>query len=97
MDRPASGEKGFKGRIQLACIRGKGVSVWLGRSYSHIPKLTRWICGTNLSTLEVFSPAPPPSGLRRTVCLERELVIDNLLVRIHFIIVIIRWTGLAPW
>ena len=28
---------------------------------------------------------------------ERELVIDNLLVRIHFIIVMIRWTGLAPW
>jgi len=23
--------------------------------------------------------------------------IDNLLVRIHFIIVMIRWTGLAPW
>ena len=28
---------------------------------------------------------------------EREFFIDNLLVRIHFIIVIIRWTGLAPW
>ena len=27
---------------------------------------------------------------------KREFVIDNLLVRIHFIIVIIRWTGLAP-
>ena len=27
---------------------------------------------------------------------ERELFIDNLLVRIHFIIVMIRWTGLAP-
>jgi len=23
--------------------------------------------------------------------------IDNLLVRNHFIIVMIRWTGLAPW
>ena len=23
--------------------------------------------------------------------------IDNLLVRIHFMIVMIRWTGLAPW
>ena len=29
--------------------------------------------------------------------LEREFVIDNLLVRIHSIIVMIRWTGLAPW
>jgi len=26
-----------------------------------------------------------------------EFFIDNLLVRIHFIIVMIRWTGLAPW
>ena len=24
-------------------------------------------------------------------------LIDNLLVRIHFIVVMIRWTGLAPW
>ena len=28
---------------------------------------------------------------------EREFFIDNLLVRIHFITVMIRWTGLAPW
>ena len=28
---------------------------------------------------------------------EREFFIDNLLVLIHFIIVMIRWTGLAPW
>jgi len=28
---------------------------------------------------------------------EREFFIDNLLVRIHSIIVMIRWTGLAPW
>ena len=27
----------------------------------------------------------------------REFFIDNLLVRIHLIIVMIRWTGLAPW
>jgi len=27
----------------------------------------------------------------------REFFIDNRLVRIHFIIVMIRWTGLAPW
>ena len=26
-----------------------------------------------------------------------EFFIDNLLVRIHFIIVMIRWTGPAPW
>ena len=28
---------------------------------------------------------------------ERGFFIDNLLVRIHFIIVVNRWTGLAPW
>jgi len=28
---------------------------------------------------------------------EREFFIDNLMVRIHFIIVMIRWNGLAPW
>ena len=28
---------------------------------------------------------------------KREFLIENLLVRIHFIIVMIRWTGLAPW
>ena len=28
---------------------------------------------------------------------ERGFFIDNLLVRIHFIIEMIRWTGLAPW
>ena len=28
---------------------------------------------------------------------EREFCIDNLLVRIHVIILVIRWTGLAPW
>ena len=28
---------------------------------------------------------------------QREFFIDNLLVRIYFSIVMIRWTGLAPW
>ena len=28
---------------------------------------------------------------------EREVFIDSLLVRIHFINVMIMWTGLAPW
>jgi len=37
-------------------------------------------------SLENSAPAP-----------EREFFIDNLLARIHFIIVMIRWTGLAPW
>ena len=33
----------------------------------------------------------------RAVRPNREFFIDNLLVRIYFIIVMIRWTGLAPW
>jgi len=36
---------------------------------------------------------PPTAGQIR----EREFFIDSLLVRIHFIIVMIRRTGLAPW
>ena len=36
-------------------------------------------------------------GWRALAPRERELFIDNLLVRIYFIIVMIRWTGLAPW
>ena len=28
---------------------------------------------------------------------ERDFFIDNLLVRIHCIIEMIKWTGLAPW
>ena len=28
---------------------------------------------------------------------ERDFFIDKLLVRIHFIVVMIGWTGLAPW
>ena len=32
-----------------------------------------------------------------SLCRDSEFFIDNLLVRIHFIIVMIRWTGLAAW
>jgi hypothetical protein len=30
-------------------------------------------------------------------CPDKEFFIDNLLVRIHNSIVMIKWTGLAPW
>ena len=36
-------------------------------------------------------------NLERRLAREIEFFIDNLLVRIHFTIVMIRWTGLAPW
>ena len=41
---------------------------------------------------------PSHTGFERISPLpEREVFIDNLLVRIHLIFVMIRWTGLAPW
>jgi len=39
-----------------------------------------------------MKPSTLPSGGG-----EREFFIDNLLVRIHFIIEMIWWTGLVPW
>jgi len=44
--------------------------------------------------------ARPPPGLPRRpqlLGMEREFFVDSLLVRIHFIIEMIVWTGLAPW
>ena len=56
------------------------------------------------------SISAPPGPARRASCTcstnrpsvpglqgGRELCIDNLLVRIHFMIMMIRWTGLASW
>ena len=32
-----------------------------------------------------------------SICPERDFFIGKLLVRNHFIIVMLKWTGLAPW
>ena len=51
-----------------------------------------WLLG-NRTTISV-------SGVVLThsrVSTEREFFIDNLLVRIHLIILMTGWTGLAPW
>ena len=40
---------------------------------------------------DLKAPACWPQGAKR------EFFIDNLLVRIHFIILMTWWTGLAPW
>ena len=50
----------------------------------------------------VHSLDPHPQGRGSLACgadaqREREFFIDNLLVRVHFIIEMIWWTGLAPW
>ena len=47
-----------------------------------------------LRVIKKKKKAPTSSSIRTS---EREFFIDNLLIRIHFIIVMIRWTGLAPW
>ena len=47
---------------------------------------------------EIFPYLWAPKRRRRPCSRsERESFIDNLLVRIHFIIVMVRWTGIAPW
>ena len=39
-----------------------------------------------------------PAGRHaETAPIERDFFIDNLLVRTHYTIVMIRWPGLAPW
>jgi len=38
-----------------------------------------------------------PAWNESTTCEEGKFFIDNLLARNHFIIVMIRWIGLAPW
>jgi hypothetical protein len=47
--------------------------------------------------LKDFKGWPPPDRAGGGACRYRDFFIDNLLVRIHFFIEMIRWTGLAPW
>ena len=50
------------------------------------------------ATKEAFEAKGKPTHFIKVGCIpEREYFIDNLLVRLHFSIVIVRWTGLAPW
>ena len=49
------------------------------------------------SQIPVVEEGEARAQLRTPTPREREFFIDNLLVRVHFIIVMIRWTGLAPW
>ena len=48
-------------------------------------------------TLEGGGPCAAALESKVLPCREREFFIDNLLFRIHSIIVMMRWTGLAPW
>jgi len=62
--------------------RGEGVGVGMGRGEGEGVGV-----GVGMGEPPIHPHLPP----------ETEFFIDNLLVRIHFIIVMIRWTGLAPW
>jgi len=48
-----------------------------------------------LGTMGVVPDADFLEAMQKQV--EREFFIDNLLVGIHYMNVMIRWTGLAPW
>jgi len=52
-----------------------------------------WLAPASSSGARPRATRPPPA----LPAPEREFFSGNLLVRIHFIIVMIRWTGLAPW
>jgi len=78
-----------------------------GRS-TKIITMIKWIRTSRLSRKNSRSLCPAGGSDRTSATLEisstelrgeddqREFFIDNLLVRIHLIIVMIRWTGLAP-
>ena len=59
-------------------------------SYERGTPVILWVCGKRGLQADACGAAPQLQP-------EREFFIDNLLARIHFIIVMIRWTGLASW
>ena len=64
----------------------------LSLSRSLARSLSRSLSPRKGGGLTAFSRTPAPVRAR-----DGEFFMDNLLVRIHFIIVMISWTGLAPW
>ena len=60
--------------------------------YTKIIKINNWIVSPEVDFRGPRAPKQPRQKRR-----EREFFIGNLLVRIHCIIVMIRWTGLASW
>ena len=71
-------------------ILGSGLGVWVLGSGLGISDLS---CGLQDSYLWFWASGFGFSGVARV---DRESFIDNPLVRIHFIIEMIWWTGLAP-
>jgi len=52
--------------------------------------------GGGFNSFKLTSPLLPSGPAPPCLLPEKDFFIDNLLVRIHVIIVMIRWTGLAP-
>jgi len=59
-----------------------------------MPKRRGKVRGIQFKSGTIAKGRGTPEGVKVR---EREFFIENLLVRIHFIIVMIGWTGLAPW
>ena len=82
-------------------LRGWGVGLTAARvSRSACPTIGK--CAS--TTCKVDTPervdrpkVDKPVHFSLNILHEREFVIDNLLVRIHFLIEMIWWIGLAPW
>ena len=53
--------------------------------------------GNKISCPKSTAKTPNLQELHPPATVERKFFIDNFLVRIHFVIVMIKWTGLAPW
>jgi len=91
-----SQSSGFRVQGSGFVVQGSGFRIQgsgFGVQGSHFNRLrsrgiSRFACPPPLRS------SPPISHFRRR---KRELFIDNLLVRVHFIILMIRWTGLAPY
>ena len=79
--------KPLKPRGSLCHTHSRALS--LSHSHTHTNSLA-------LSQATVGQPRNRGRHVRAALGADREFFIDNLLVRIHFIIVMIRWTGLAP-
>jgi len=56
----------------------------------YIKRATAHLCA-------LYAKEPPALERQHNAEVQREFFIDNILGRIHFIIVMIRRTGLAPW
>jgi len=80
----------FEFGLWVSGCRGEGVYIYI-YIYIYIWRLPEpATCWAAESMVEITT-------FTRLTCREREFCIDNLVVRIYFIIVMNRRTGLAPW